>query len=128
MPTSEQLEQKSKLIAQKEAKLKAEKDSIKMVQDSIKKASEKAAQPIEQKKLKDIENKYLIVVGTFLMQKNIDRCIEKYATVLDTPFTIKRWDDMTMIVVGQAPTIEQANAKLGIVQKECPEAWIYTKR
>ena len=130
MPTSEQIEQKQLLIAKQEAAEKAQKDSIKRVADSIQVANQQNNNIIttQNVKLRDIKNKYLVVVGTFLMQKNVDRCIEKYGKVMDKPFTIKRWDDMIMVVVAQAATEAEANAKLEQVKSQCPEAWIYINR
>lgn len=128
MPTSSEIEAKQQLIAQKEAKEKAQKDSIAKVEAAEKAVKDSLAKLPQQRKLKEIQNKYLIVVGTYLMQKNVDRCIAKYSNVLDKPYTVKRWDDMIMVVVGEGATWEEANGKLASVKSQCPEAWIYVKK
>lgn len=128
MPTSDQIKEKQELIAKHQAIEKAKKDSVAKVEAQMKAVQDSLANLPQERKLKDINNKYLIVVGTYLMKKNVDNCISKYSNVLDKPFTVKRWDDMIMVVVGQGATWDEANAKLAIVQKQCPQAWIYVKR
>lgn len=128
MPTSNEIKAKQELIAQKEAKEKAQKDSIAKAEAAFKAVQDSLSRLPQERKLKDIENKYLIVVGTYLRKSNAERCTAKYANLMDKPFMVKRWDDFIMVVVGQGATWEEANGKLATIKDQCPEAWVYVKR